>query len=237
MDTKEKRADRAWLFAGVILGCLAVLWTVSVRLIDVAPIGPLGTLVGFSRINGPVADALPYRSGWYLLSEGLGICALGVVAAFAVLVLVRLVRCRRLSGIDRELWALGVLYAITAFLYLFFEIAVVNARPVLLEGETTPAASYPSSHTVLAIVVFCSAAVVLRRLVSRGRCRLPLQIALCLLAAVTVLARLLSGVYWLSDMIGGCLFGAALVCLFVGLKDRIFKKTPVTEAEKDTETE
>ena len=37
-----------------------IIYTILTMLVDVRPIGPEGSSVGFAAINGPVHDALPY---------------------------------------------------------------------------------------------------------------------------------------------------------------------------------
>ncbi|MBP5209596.1 MAG: phosphatase PAP2 family protein [Clostridia bacterium] len=211
-------AGRWFRRIGAALLLLALLWTVLTVTVDVADIGPMGTRVGFSGVNGQLARAFPYDETLYLVTQAIGLCALAVVAAFALLGLVQWIRRRSLRRVDRELWALGVLYAATAALYLFFEIVVVNYRPVLLPGETFPAASYPSSHTMLAIVVFGSAAFALPRLFRRRFC-LVLQMILPLPMIAMILGRVHAGVHWFTDVVGGVLFGLGLLMLYLGLRD------------------
>ena len=96
--------------------------------------------------------------------------------------------------------------------YVLFEEAVINYRPVLIEGIPEP--SYPSSTTLLTLCVMPTAAMQLKTRVRSGFAR---SVMLGLIAAFTVfqvLGRLLSGVHWLSDIVGGVLLSAGLVCAY-----------------------
>lgn len=96
--------------------------------------------------------------------------------------------------------------------YLIFEEVVVNYRPVLIDGKLE--ASYPSSTTVLTLCVMPTA---MLQLSVRVRDRVVRRAALTLIALFTVFmvaGRLVSGVHWLSDIIGGILLSGGLVSLY-----------------------
>lgn len=89
---------------------------------------------------------------------------------------------------------------------------MVNYRPVLIDGKLE--ASYPSSTTVLTLCVMPTA---MLQLSGRVRDRAVRRAALTLIAVFTVLmvvGRLVSGVHWLSDIIGGILLSGGLVSLY-----------------------
>ena len=86
---------------------------------------------------------------------------------------------------------------------------VINYRPVLIDGELE--ASYPSSHTMLALTVLPTAAYqVKKRLKSKTLARV-VSLALIAVALCILSLRVGSGVHWLSDIIGGVLLSGALV--------------------------
>ena len=105
-------------------------------------------------------------------------------------------------------------------LYAFFEKVVVNYRPVILEG-TLPEASFPSSHTMLACVVFGSAAMILPLYVKNSKLRRVLEGLCCFIMGFTVGGRLLSGVHWLTDIVGGVLISLALLALFSAAAEKL----------------
>lgn len=194
-----------------ILLLLAVAFTVLAKLADVAPLAPDGSGVGFAALNGAVRDALGVRWGWFDLSEALGYVALTAAGAFALLGLWQLLRRRSLRKVDRNLLILGGLYAAVLALYVFFELVPINLRPVLMPGESAPEPSFPSSHTLLSCTVMVSAAHQLGFYL-RGKTPLRVLRGVCYaLAALTVCGRLLSGVHWFTDILGGLCFAAALL--------------------------
>ena len=96
--------------------------------------------------------------------------------------------------------------------YLLFETVVINYRPVLVDGKLE--ASYPSSTTMLALCILPTAMLQLR---GRIRSTAVRKTVLCLRAAVTAIlgvGRLISGVHWLSDILGGVFLSAGLVLLY-----------------------
>lgn len=199
-----------WIAAFLLL-LLFAGFTAIVAWVDVQPIGPEQSMVGLASLNQWVFQHLGGNLLWYRVTEGLGMAVLAVAGWFAATGLMQLIRRRSIRKVDRHLLLLGVLYALTAGCYVLFEKMVVNCRPVLLEDGLE--ASYPSSHTLLAICVLASAMIVFRRSVRR-----PLQNVLntasVLIMAVTVVGRLLSGVHWLTDVVGAVLLSAGLVMLY-----------------------
>lgn len=210
---KQKR----YLIAACVSAALAVLLIVLVRCTDVAPIGPEGTCVGLSGLNAAAHARIGEDLGWYRLTQALGIAALAVAGLFALLGLIQLLRRKSLRRVDRELLLLGGLYAAVLCLYALFEVAVVNRRPVLLPGEEYPAASFPSSHTMLVCVIFGGAALLSGRYLRSPKLRCGAQTLCAVLIAVMAAGRLISGVHWLTDILGGLLISAALLSLFAWL--------------------
>ena len=202
-----------------LLTAAALLFTVLVKLVDVQPIGPDASSVGFAAVNGAVSDALGVQLLWYDLSQGLGFLAIAVCLFFAAMGVYQLIREKSLKRVDRHILALGGLYAVTAVLYVLFDKIALNYRPVLENGELEP--SYPSSHTMLSLVVFGSAAWLIWRYFAEEKPKKILTCIALLLMAVTVVSRLLSGFHWLTDILGGLLISAALLSWFTAVCRKI----------------
>ena len=206
------------LFAG-ISGLSAALLIVLIRFVDVRPIGPEGTSIGLSHLNQSVFDCFGVNMLWYEITDWLGVAAVITAFIFAMAGFVQLIKRRSLLKVDRPILALGGLYMIVIGLYVLFEIVVVNYRPIIMPDSTRPEASFPSSHTMLVCVIMGSAVMLLGRYI-RGKalCRV-LQILCAAIIGVTVIGRLISGVHWFTDIIGGILISAALLALFSEVKN------------------
>ena len=189
-----------------------LLWTVLVRTVDVEAIGPGETTVGLTTLNGAFHRLTGVHLSLYNLTDLLGLVPLGLVAGFALVGLVQWIRRKRLRRVDPGILALGGCYGLVLGAYVFFEIVVVNFRPLLIDGRLE--ASYPSSTTMLVMTVLPTAIMELRPRIRRRSLRRCITAALALFAAFMVLGRLLSGVHWLSDIIGGALLSTALVLMY-----------------------
>ncbi len=197
--------------AGMLLTAF-VLWTLAVRYIDVQAIGPNGSSVGFAGLNGWVHDLTGVHMGLYVLTDWLGLVPMGFVLGFAVLGLVQWMRRRKLFRVDHDILVLGGFYLLVLILYLVFETVAVNARPVLIDGRLE--ASYPSSTTMLVLCVMPTAMMQLRARLRNIKVRTIVLTILAVFTACMVVGRLIAGVHWFTDIIGGVLLSAGLVVLY-----------------------
>ena len=113
---------------------------------------------------------------------------------------------------DKSLFVLGAFYLAVTACYLLFKTVVINYRPVLIDGYLE--ASYPSSTTLLVLSVMPTAVMQLDKRIRNVAFR---RTAVFLLIAFTVfmtIGRLISGVHWTTDIIGGILLAAGLVKLY-----------------------
>ena len=212
---KQNRQKRL-LFALCLLAAFAG-WTILVALADLAPIGPNGSVVGLATLNGAMRDLVGVRMELYVLTDWLGLVPILTALGFAALGLVQWIGRRSLWRVDRSLLVLGVFYAAVMAFYLLFELAVVNYRPVLINGALE--ASYPSSTTLLVLCVMPTAAMQLRARIQNRMLGRAVALAVAAFTAFTVLGRVLSGVHWITDIIGGMLLSAGLLMLY-GAFDR-----------------
>ncbi len=207
---KTKKQTKFCLAAG-LLAAFAV-WTAAIRFMDVQAIGPEGSAVGFAALNGFVHRLTGVRMSLYTVTDWLGLIPLGIISGFAVLGLTQWVRRKSLRSVDPDILLLGGFYLIVMAFYVFFEIFAVNFRPVLIEGILE--VSYPSSTTMLALCVMPTAALQFRRRIRNRVFRRWLVISITLFTVFMVIGRLLSGVHWFSDIVGGILLSAGLVLLY-----------------------
>ena len=192
-----------------------VLWTVAICFLDVRAIGPQGSFVGFSGINGFVHNLTGVHWGLYNITDWLGLVPIFVCMGFGILGLVQWIKRKSIRKVDYDIFVLGGFYIVTIAVYLLFESVVINYRPVLIGGILE--ASYPSSTTML---VMCVMPTAIMQLVSRTKnkvLRNIIAVTIIAFIAFMVIGRLISGVHWLTDIVGGVLLSAGLVMMYHSL--------------------
>ena len=205
-----KKMKSLWI--GLVFLAAFALWTVLVRFIDVQAIGPNGSSVGFAALNKAVHETIGVHWGLYTVTDWLGLIPIVFVLGFAILGLVQLVRRRSLFKVDCSILVLGGFYIVVMAMYLLFEEVVINYRPVLIDSNLE--ASYPSSTTMLALCVLPTAMMQLKSRIRHIAVRRAVLVTLGTLTAFMVVGRLISGVHWLTDIIGGVLLSVGLVMLY-----------------------
>ena len=208
MEKKNKK--RLVLGAGLVV--VFVLWTVLVCFVDVRTIGPEGSSVGFATLNGFVHELMGVNWHLYTVTDWLGIVPIAVALVFAILGLVQLIKRKSLWKVDHSILALGVFYIVVMAAYIFFEVVVINYRPTLIDGYLE--ASYPSSTTMLVMCVMPTAAMQLNVRIKNTVLRRCAVITIVAFTAFMVIGRLVSGVHWITDIIGGALLSAGLVTMY-----------------------
>lgn len=209
INDKVKNGTVLSLIAFVLFG----IFTILIKLIDVQPAGPDGSLIGFASINTAFNKLFSYNESLYKITEILGYAAFVFMAFFAFIGLVQLIKSKSFKKVDASIYFLAVFYVLVLLAYALFEIVIVNYRPIIFGSELE--ASYPSSHTVLGICVYLSSLVEFRRLFKTKTKIVKVFSIICILfAAMTVIGRLLCGVHWLTDIIGGIMLSAALLMVF-----------------------
>ena len=212
---KKKNRRSFWIGAGLL--AVFVLWTVLICFVDVQAIGPEGSSVGFSTINGFIHEFTGVNWFFYTATDWLGLVPIGVAFGFAVLGLVQWIKRKNILKVDRSILTLGGFYIAVMTVYILFEIVVINYRPTLINGHLE--ASYPSSTTMLVMCVMPTAMMQLRARIKNDLFRRCVMFAIVVFIAFMVIGRLVSGVHWISDIIGGALFSAGLVMMYYSLSN------------------
>ena len=215
MEKKNKKA----LVCGASLLIAFVLCTVLVCLVDVQAIGPEGSSVGFGTLNGYVHDLTGVNMSLYVITDWLGLVPIGIAFGFAVLGLVQLIKRKSLLKVDRSILVLGGFYIVVMAVYILFETVVINYRPTLIDGYLE--ASYPSSTTMLVMCVMPTAMMQLRDRIKNKAFIRCVMIAIAAFVAFMVIGRLVSGVHWVTDIIGGALVSSGLVITYATVSNII----------------
>lgn len=228
----EKTDRKASFLLGLVLAILLFLafgaFTLAVVSFDVQPVGFEGAPVGFGSLNSWFHNAFPSDSGFYSLTEYIGYFALALAALNGLGALVDLIRSRGLRGMKKRNIIVCFYYAAVVAFYVGFEFLAINARPISAE------ASYPSSHTLLALTVLYSQIVMFRFSSRRvGFASRLFSVLLVMLMVIMVIGRLLCGVHWLTDIVGSVLLSCSLMVAF---RTFVYRFDPPRATAAPTET-
>lgn len=208
---KNIRARVVW---AVITTVLALGFSAVVMTVDVRAIGLTNTEVGLSHINEKIFNIFGTNLAIYEYTKYLGYAALAIAAAWAVAGLVQWIKRKNILEVDGKILALGVLYTITIGLYFAFTKIMINGRPILLPEETVVEPSFPSSHTMLLIVVCIGAMMILGDYIKNKGLLIVVDILLLLMAISMVAGRLICGAHWFTDIVAGLLIGNMLLAWY-----------------------
>lgn len=199
---------------GILLLAGFMIWTILIMTIDVEPIGPRGTAVGFAALNGCFHQLTGVHMKLYTITDWLGLVPVVVCMGFGILGLVQWVGRRSLLKVDADILMLGLYYVIVILGYLLFEMIPINYRPILIEGRLE--ASYPSSTTLLVLSVMPTLIFQVQRRTKSTAARKAVMLTASVFSGFMVAGRLVSGVHWLTDIFGGVLLSAGLFYTYKG---------------------
>lgn len=148
----------------------------------------------------------------YAATDLLGLVPFGICVLFGGVGFIQLLQRKSLFRVDRDILFLGIYYVVVIFGYLIFEIIPVNYRPILIEGVME--ASYPSSTTLLVLSVMPTLVFQTKRRLGKTAVGKAVGGAAVAFAVLMVIGRLLSGVHWFTDIVGGVLLSAGLFCMY-----------------------
>ena len=200
------------VLAGILLLVGFAVWTFLIQEVDVQPIGPNGSSVGFATLNGWFHQLTGVHWMLYTLTDWLGLVPICVCLIFAGAGFVQLVQRRSIFKVDLDIIMLGAYYVLVIFGYLLFEMVPINYRPVLIEGFLE--ASYPSSTTLLVLSVMPTLYFQSQRRLTANALRQAIRIFSVLFSAFMVIGRLVSGVHWLTDIMGAVLLSSGMFQIY-----------------------
>lgn len=220
------------IIASIIFLVLSILFTIAVKNYDVRELGEGGSSVGLAFLNAPFRSIFPGNELFGKISDfALGL-ALLTVPFFAFVGLSQLIKQKSLKKVDKSLFVLFGFYAAVALAYLAFEHFVINFRPIYIDGVLEP--SYPSSHTLLSICLAFSAAKELSLLLNKKELNALFYLAAGIIVLITISCRIVSGVHWFSDILGGILIASTLVSAFFGVVSYLPAQKPVKSANSSS---
>ena len=189
-----------------------LLWTVAIQFVDMQEIGPRESTVGFATINHFVHTLTGVHMSLYTITDWLGLVPLVFVIGFALLGLIQWIKRKHVLKVDYNILILGGFYIVVMAVYVLFEMLVVNYRPVLICGILE--ASYPSSTTMLVMCVMPTAIMQFNTRIKNNVLKQCVASAMIGFIVFMVIGRLVSGVHWFTDIIGGALLSTGLVLMY-----------------------
>ena len=197
---------------GLIALLLFAVWTVLVQTVDVQPAGETGKTVGFATANSWFHQLTGVHLLLYAVTDWLGLVPVFVCLLFGVLGLAQLIQRKSLLKADPDLILLGIYYVLVIAGYLIFEMYPINYRPIFIEGRLE--ASYPSSTTLLVLSVMPTLIFQADRRVLQPEVKRAVRILTVLFSLAMVMGRLVSGVHWMTDIVGSVLLSHGLFSIY-----------------------
>ena len=211
MKTNEKKT----LITGIILILAFAIWTMLIQLIDVQAVGINNTNVGFATLNTWFHSLTGANMTLYTITDWLGLVPVFVGMCFGFLGLVQLIKRKNLLKVDFDIVILGVYYVIVVLCYLIFEMIPINYRPIFINGFME--ASYPSSTTLLVLGVMPTLVFQAKRRIKSNKIKKIICVITILFSAFMVVGRLVSGVHWITDIVGSVLLSMGLFYFYKGV--------------------
>ena len=151
----------------------------------------------------------------YTITDWLGLVPVFIGMIFGFVGLVQWIKGRKLLKVDFDIRILGIYYSIVIFCYLIFEMIPINYRPIFINGFME--ASYPSSTTLLVLGVMPTLTFQANHRVKNEIFKKIIMVFTILFSAFMVIGRLISGVYWFTDIIGSILLSVGLFSIYKGV--------------------
>lgn len=203
------------LISGIVFIIFFTIWTILIKRIDVQPIGANVTNIGFAIINGWFHSLTGVNMTLYTITDWLGLVPIFICMFFGFMGLIQLIKRKNLLKVDFDIIILGVYYVIVILCYLIFEMHPINYRPILINGFME--ASYPSSTTLLVLCVIPTLVFQVNQRLKSITLKRFITIFTVAFSVFMVVGRLISGVHWLTDIIGSCLLSAGLFYAYKGI--------------------
>ena len=188
------------------------VWTLMIETIDVKPIGINGTDIGFATLNRWFHNLTEVNMTLYKITDWLGLIPVFVCMIFGVVGIVQLIKKRNLFRVDYDISLLGLYYVVVIMCYLVFEMIPINYRPILINGFME--ASYPSSTVLLVLAVMPTVVFQTNRRIENDIIKKIICIIVIIFTLFMVIGRTVSGVHWITDIIGSILLSTGLFFIY-----------------------
>lgn len=207
-----RKDNQKTLYTAICTLAVFVLWTIAIQYVDVKAIGPQNSSVGFATLNQFIHNLTGVNMSLYTITDWLGLVPFVFAIGFALLGFIQWIKRKRILKVDYSILVLGVFYVLVIAMYIFFELCVVNYRPILINGVLE--ASYPSSTTMLVMCIMPTAIMQFNNRIKNEALKKLISVLIIVFILFMVVGRIFSGVHWITDIIGGTMLSCGLVMLY-----------------------
>lgn len=199
------------LIITILLLVSSIIFIVLLKNVDIKCDAVNNSCIGFATINQFIFNKIGVNMIWYTITEWLGIIPILISMVYAIIGLKQLIKRKRIKKVDPDIIILGIFYIVVMSIYILFEKYTINYRPIIMNGFLE--SSFPSSHTLMTICLCGSSIIINNRLLQNNFTKI-VNIILIFIIIITIIGRLISGVHWFTDIIGGILISSFLLMLF-----------------------
>ena len=202
------------LIITILLLVSSIIFIVLLKRVDIKCDAVNNSCIGLATINQFIFDKIGVNMTWYTITDWLGIIPVLMSVVYAIIGLKQLMKRKSIKKVDKEILLLGVFYILVISIYILFEKCIINYRPILMNGFLE--ASFPSSHTLMTICL-CGSSIIINNKLFKNNFTKILNIISSIIIIITIIGRLISGVHWFTDIIGGILISSCLLMLFYSI--------------------
>ena len=189
----------------------SIIFIVLLKTIDIKCTALINSCIGFATINQFIYNKIEVNLTWYTITDWLGIIPILMSMVYTIVGFKQMIKRKSIKKVDKEIIILGIFYIIVISTYVIFEKYIINYRPIFMNGFLE--ASFPSSHTLMTICL-CGSSIIINNKLFKNNFTKILNIISLIIIFITIIGRLISGVHWFTDIIGGILISSYLLMLF-----------------------
>ena len=198
----------------------AVIFVIALKFESSVPVGDLGS-INLRALNNAFRGLFDYeQSGGYfrplyLITEVFGGISIIACLFWTGLGIKDLIKYRDINDVDKSIFATWLLYVLAIIVWRVTLKISVSYAPVSVHPKSALLVSFPCGNTFLIIVSMCSSIYLIGYfLEKKERLVLILRIVCIAILVLGVVLRSISGVNWLTDILGAIGFAVPAVVLY-----------------------
>ena len=197
-----------------------VIMVIALKYESGVPIGDLG-VINLHALNNAFRGLFEYeRAGGYFRSLYIFTEILGAVSILACvfwtgLGIKDLIKYRDINDVDKSIFATWLLYVLALIVWKVVLKTAVNYAPVSVNLKSGLVVSFPCGNTFLIIISMCSSIYLIGYfLEEKKNLVLTLRVICVAVLVLGIVFRTVSGVNYLTDILGAIGFAVPLVVLY-----------------------